>query len=148
MKISTKVECGIIALIDIAIHSECESVVKINAISERNNISAKYLEQIFPLLKQSNIIKSVKGANGGYVLTREPSDITLSEIVNALDNSILSSTTFNDKLVSDASTAINDCLWQPINDYLCSFSEKLTLKVLADRYSELNSVRSDIMYYI
>ena len=126
MKISTKVECGIIALIDIAIRSEYENVVKINAIAERNNISAKYLEQIFPLLKQSNIIKSVKGANGGYILTRDPSDIALSEIVNALDNSILSLTTFNDKLVSDASTAINDCLWQPINEYLCSFSEKLT----------------------
>lgn len=148
MKISTKVECGIIALIDIAIHSQSESVVKINSIAERNNISAKYLEQIFPLLKQSNIISSVKGANGGYILTRDASDITLSEIVNALDNTILSVTTFNDKLVSDASTAINDCLWIPINDYLCSFSEKLTLKALADRYNELNNTSSAFMYYI
>ena len=148
MKVSTKVECGIIALIDIAVNSQYERVVKVNAIADRNDISAKYLEQIIPLLKQSNIISSVKGAGGGYTLTREPSKITLNEIVNALDNSILSLTVFNDNLISEANTAINECLWKPINDYFCSFSEKLTLKDLIDRFNELKSSSSDLMYYI
>ena len=148
MRISSKVECGIIALIDIAVNARGNNIVKLNAISKRNNISAKYLEQIVPLLKHGNFLKSVKGSGGGYALSRDPSEISVNEIVNALDNTILSVTTFNDKLVSDASTAINDCLWIPINDYLCSFSEKLTLKALADRYNELNNTSSAFMYYI
>lgn len=148
MKISTKVECGIIALIDIAIHSHDENVIKINSISKRNNISAKYLEQIFPLLKQSCILKSVKGASGGYILARSSSEITLNEIVNALDNSILASSTFSDKLESSVITAIEECLWKPVTDYFCKFSENLTLKDLADRYSELSSSEAEPMYYI
>ena len=60
MRISTKVEFGIIALLDIALNTNNENTVKVNAISKRNNISAKYLEQILPLLKQSNLISSVK----------------------------------------------------------------------------------------
>lgn len=148
MKISTKVECGIIALIDIAVNSDNDSVVKINEISKRNNISAKYLEQIFPLLKQSSIIKSIKGASGGYILAKSSSEITLNEIVNALDNSILSASTFNEKFEQMAITAINECLWEPVTDFLCNFSEKLTLKNLADKFNELNSVPTEPMYYI
>ena len=148
MKISTKVECGIIALIDIAVNSDNDSVVKINEISKRNNISAKYLEQIFPLLKQPSIIKSIKGASGGYILARSSSEITLNEIVNALDNSILSASTFNDKFEQMAITAINECLWEPVTDFMCSFSENLTLKDLADKFNELNSIHVEPMYYI
>lgn len=148
MKISTKVECGIIALIDIAVNSDNDSVVKINEISKRNNISAKYLEQIFPLLKQSSIIKSIKGASGGYILARSSSEITLNEIVNALDNSILSASTFNDKFEQMAITAINECLWEPVTDFMCSFSENLTLKDLADKFNELNNIHVEPMYYI
>ena len=148
MKISTKVECGIIALIDIAVNSDNDSVVKINEISKRNNISAKYLEQIFPLLKQSSIIKSIKGASGGYILARSSSEITLNEIVNALDNSILSASTFNDKFEQMAITAINECLWEPVTDFMCSFSENLTLKDLADKFNELNSIHVEPMSYI
>ena len=92
MRVSSKVECGIIALVDIAVNSwseNIESIVMVNAISQRNNISAKYLEQIIPLLKQAGLLRSIKGSGGGYTLSREPASISLNEIVNALDSSIL-----------------------------------------------------------
>ena len=148
MKISTKVECGIIALIDIALYAKGGDFVKVNAISKRNNISAKYLEQILPLLKQSNLINSVKGAGGGYVLAKRSEDISLNEIVNALDNTIFAASTFNDKLESNATTAISECLWQPVTDYLQDFSKNLSLKALTDKYNELNSDQQELMYYI
>ncbi len=148
MKISTKVECGIIALIDIAVKSDIEPVVKINSISRRNNISAKYLEQIFPLLKQASIIRSIKGASGGYMLARDPSEITLNEIVNALDNSILSSSSFSEKYESSAMTAIEECLWDPVTSFLCRISADLTLRKLADKFIELSSGPAEPMYYI
>ncbi|MFR4476199.1 MAG: Rrf2 family transcriptional regulator [Ruminococcus callidus] len=73
MKISTKVECGIIALIDIAIHSENGEAVAVSSISKRQNISVKYLEQILVALRQTHLIRGIKGFKGGYVVAR-PAD--------------------------------------------------------------------------
>jgi len=148
MKISTKIECGIIAIIDIALNSGKGSVVKVNSISLRNNISAKYLEQIIPLLKQAGLIKSVKGANGGYALSRSASEISLNEIVNALDNTLLAPAEFEGKFGESAVSAINECLWDPITDYLYNFSKNLSLKALSDRYREIMNKESELMYYI
>lgn len=148
MKISTKVECGIIALIDIAVNSRDGGIVKVASISERNNISAKYLEQILPLLRQARIINSVKGASGGYTLSKGASEISLNEIVNALDNTILSSASFSDKLEKNAILAVEECLWSPVTEFLQKFTSDLTLKELADNYSERQVSKPELMYYI
>ena len=147
MKISTKVECGIIALMDIAINSENGNIVKVASISKRNNISAKYLEQILPLLKQSNLISSVKGSSGGYRIQRELGDITLYEIVNALDRSILSSSQFSRELEHNATDTIEKCLWEPITSYLCKYTQKMTLKDLTDMYYERKNYNDDISFF-
>ncbi|WP_298530114.1 Rrf2 family transcriptional regulator [uncultured Ruminococcus sp.] len=146
MRISTKVECGIIALLDIALNTHDENTVKVNAISKRNNISAKYLEQILPLLKQSELIISVKGSNGGYRLSRSLGAITLYEIVNALDRSILSSSEFSKELEQNATDAIEKCLWRPMTSYLRKYTQSLTLKDLTDMYYERKSYNDDISF--
>ena len=146
MRISTKVECGIIALLDIALNTNNESTVKVNAISKRNNISAKYLEQILPLLKQSNLISSVKGSSGGYRLQRELGDITLYEIVNALDSSILASSEFSKELNQNATDAIERCLWRPMTSYLRKYTQSMTLKDLTDIYYERKKYNDDISF--
>ncbi|MBE6864799.1 MAG: Rrf2 family transcriptional regulator [Ruminococcus flavefaciens] len=146
MRISTKVECGIIALLDIALNTNNESTVKVNAISKRNNISAKYLEQIFPLLKQSDLIISVKGSNGGYRLSRSLGDITLFEIVNALDRSILSSSEFSQDLEQNVTDAIERCLWKPMTSYLRKYTRSMTLKDLTDMYYERKNYNDDISF--
>ena len=146
MRISTKVEFGIIALLDIAINTNNENTVKVNAISKRNNISAKYLEQILPLLKQSNLISSVKGSSGGYRLQRELGDITLYEIVNALDSSILASSEFSKDLEQNATDAIERCLWRPMTSYLRKYTQSMTLKDLTDMYYERKKYNDDISY--
>ena len=148
MRVSSKVECGIIALIDIAVNSLNNSIVKLNAVSRRNNISVKYLEQIIPLLKHADFLKSVKGSGGGYVLARDPAQITLDEIVNALDDTILSPSVFSDQLEPTAAETIAECLWTPVNDYLLQFSKNLTLKDLADRFAEKPVEQLEPMYYI
>ena len=148
MRVSSKVECGIIALIDIAVNSRNNNIVKLNSVSMRNNISAKYLEQIIPLLKHADFLRSVKGSGGGYMLSRDPACITLSEIVNALDSSILAPSEFNDQLDSKATETLSECLWEPVNDYLLNFSNQLTLKDLADRFTEKQTESLEPMYYI
>ena len=146
MRISTKVEFGIIALLDIALNTNNENTVKVNAISKRNNISAKYLEQILPLLKQSNLISSVKGSSGGYRLQRELGDITLYEIVNALDSSILASSEFSKDLEQNATDAIERCLWRPMTSYLRKYTQSMTLKDLTDIYYERKKYNDDISF--
>ena len=75
------------ALADIASFNK-QNPVSLRDISLRQNISLVYLEQIFSKLKKSNIVKSIRGANGGYVLTRDPEQIKLSNIFSAVDEKV------------------------------------------------------------
>ena len=84
MKISTKGRYGIKALIDLVMNSENESVT-LKTISKRQNISERYLEQIFSALRKSGIIIGRKGAQGGYTLAKDPKEITISEILRVLE---------------------------------------------------------------
>ncbi|MGN0642914.1 MAG: Rrf2 family transcriptional regulator [Huintestinicola sp.] len=150
MRISTKVECGIIALIDIALNSANGEIVTVSSISERHNISVKYLEQILPSLRQANLIRSQKGSKGGYVITAPCKSITFKDILNALDINILSDVTFD---LSEESgsfiSAINSCLWENMTDYLNSYSEKVTLADAINCCREAGSLSaSEPMYYI
>ena len=88
MRISTKVEFGIIALLDIALNTNNENTVKVNAISKRNNISAKYLEQILPALTKNNLVEGIQGKGGGYRLTRKPEDYAIGEILRATEKDL------------------------------------------------------------
>jgi len=84
MKISTKGRYGLEALLDMALHTD-EAPIKISSIAQRQGISEKYLEQIFSTLKNSDIVKSVRGAQGGYLLARPAHQITVRQILTALE---------------------------------------------------------------
>lgn len=146
MKISSKVECGIISLVDICIYSH-NSVVTVINISARQNISAKYLEQILPQLRQANIIRSVKGAKGGYTLTRPAEKITLRDVIDALDSTVLGDVSFDTKKDSLIADALSECLWSKMTAYLQDFTGNVTLRDIADRYDRLSG-GSEPMYYI
>lgn len=149
MKISTKVECGIIALIDIYINSENNNAVTVVNISKRQNISAKYLEQILPSLRHANIIRSVKGARGGYVISRPGNNITLKEVIDALDTTVLSDVSFEDSGSSLIIDAISDCLWSEMTEFLQKFTKNITLADIVDRYNTLvEENTTEPMYYI
>ena len=128
MKVSTRVEYGMVALTDIALYSDSGSSVSAPDIAEREDISQKYLEQILTHLKQAGLIRAQKGLRGGYTLARPANSIRLSEILNALDNSILEE--MNDSgREGDRSLrgAVNTCLWKKINRSMIQFAESKTL---------------------
>ncbi len=147
MKISTKVECGLISLIDICVHSG-RSVVTVVNISARQHISAKYLEQILQQLRHADIIKSVKGSHGGYMLNRRAEEITLSDIINALDSTVLGEVRFESMDESAAMDALSECVWDRITRHLQSFTDGITLRELADKYGSLKVQTEEPMYYI
>ena len=127
MRVSTRVEYGMLALTDIALHSENGSSVSAPDIAERQGISQKYLEQILTHLKQAGLIRAQKGLRGGYALTRPAAKIRLSEILNALDNSILEETGSDGGDGRALRDAVNHCLWQRMNSLWIDFAENRTL---------------------
>ena len=163
MKISTKVECGIIALIDIAIHSENGEAVAVSSISKRQNISVKYLEQILVALRQTHLIRGIKGFKGGYVVARPANQISFQEIIDALDITILgdvdavAKADLGDVLFGDAGGAddtsllkatIQESLWDKMTAYLRQFCTGITLQDMMDRYRSAIPQDEAFMYYI
>jgi len=84
MKLSTQIQYGVRALCDIVYYSS-GSPAQVKYISERQRISPRYIEQIFQRLKRGGIVKSLRGPLGGYYLTRRPEDITVGDVVRAVD---------------------------------------------------------------
>jgi Rrf2 family protein len=87
LTISSKSKYGILATLSLAKHSG-QGLMQIKDISSQNNIPLQYLAQIFSLLVKADIIKSVRGKNGGYKLSRSPSLITVLEILEVLEGGI------------------------------------------------------------
>ncbi|MFR0949478.1 MAG: RrF2 family transcriptional regulator [Ruminococcus callidus] len=145
---STKVECGIIALIDIALHSENGEAVAVSSISKRQNISVKYLEQILVALRQTHLIRGIKGFKGGYVIARPADKISFQEIIDALDITILGVRIPASEDTSLLKATVQECLW--------GSDDCLSAAVLQQHYvtgydgSLSNSIPQDetFMYYI
>jgi len=85
MKISTKGRYGLRAMMDIAMHAQSGGPVFLSDIVKRQDISAKYLEQIFSTLHGAGLVNTVRGRRGGYLLTRPPDAIRLKDIITVLE---------------------------------------------------------------
>ena len=87
MKLNSRSRYAVMALADIASFDR-QNPISLRDISLRQNISLVYLEQIFSKLKKNNIVKSIRGTNGGYILTKDPEKIKLSNIFLAVDEKV------------------------------------------------------------
>jgi Rrf2 family protein len=85
MKVSAKAEYGCVALVELATRHTETAPVSLKAIAEEYGISPAFLTQIFMQLKGAGIVRSIRGASGGYQLAREPDEITLAEIIETID---------------------------------------------------------------
>ena len=128
MRVSTKVEYGMMALADIALYSENGNSVSALEIAERQDISKKYLEQILPLLKQAGFIKAHKGLRGGYTIACNVNATNMADVLNALDNSILEEMEASEAQAPPKLRGIiNKCLWGQINSSLREYARQRTL---------------------
>ncbi|MGN1457798.1 MAG: Rrf2 family transcriptional regulator [Acutalibacteraceae bacterium] len=150
MKISKKVECGIIAMIDIALYSDSGEAVTVDSISKRQSISVKYLEQILPSLRQAHLIQGMKGCRGGYTFSKSPDKITLKDIINALDVTILNDFYYDDnKSYSSMNNIVNECFWNKITKHIQNIAESITLDIIAGKCRDaINTSNENFMYYI
>ena len=129
MKLNSKSRYAVMALADIANFNK-KYPVSLRDISLRQNISLVYLEQIFLKLKKNNIVKSIRGTNGGYILTNDPNQIKLSSIFSAVDEKVkqVQCKKESKKGCNGKSTkCITHYLWDELEIYINDFFDKKNL---------------------
>lgn len=149
MKISTKGRYGLRALVDLAVNST-SSHVALNSIAERQGVSDNYLEQVFSQMRKAGLVKSVKGAQGGYTMARSPSNITVGQILRTLegDLSVVEDTTETDACAKNkAEAVINVNVWKKIDESIAKVIDTMTLEDLVVQCKRMQTGEST-MYYI
>ena len=142
MKLSTKGIYGLRALIDLAIYSENEAA-SIASISARQQISESYLEQLIARLRKAGLVKSVRGAGGGYKLARPASEISVGDILRALEGSldaVKCPGLEEDNSCGGSEFCVTKYVWQKINDSINQTVDEIKLDRLIE---ESKSMRDE-----
>ena len=134
MKISTKGRYALRLMLDIALNEKSGEPVRIKDIARRQDLSGKYLEQIISVLNKAGFVKSIRGPQGGYLLTKQPSDYTVGMILRLTEGSLSPVACLDDEnYVCDR---IDECativLWRKINDAISGVVDTVTLEDLIE----------------
>jgi Rrf2 family protein len=132
IKLSTKGRYGTRLMLNLAIHfAEGKEAVVLKNISDEESLSIRYLEQIIIPLKINKLVKSVRGAGGGYTLARHPSDINLCEIIQVLEGACSLVDCLEDEDYCDRATeCATQEIWREASDLLKNYFENKTLQDL------------------
>ncbi|MCK8060968.1 MULTISPECIES: Rrf2 family transcriptional regulator [unclassified Fusibacter] len=144
MKVSSKARYGLKALLDLAVHAKVEHVA-LKSIAERQNISDRYLEQVFSLMKKSGFVKSVKGPQGGYSLACDPKTTSAYDIIMALEGEEVFRENYDKK--DAAESVINQMVWQPLDIQVEETLKAITLESMVRSYEE-TLTPSEYMFFI
>ncbi len=148
MRISSKARYGLASMIFLALISVDGENITVVSISEKLGISKIYLEQVFSLLKRAGLVISVKGALGGYQLTRKPEKITAYEIIYAIETSLFERTDASVEMNSNyIELAMEGLVWDELDRSIAQTLKKVTLADLKNQ-AENNMNKNDYMFYI
>ncbi len=141
LKLSTKGRYGLRALIDLAVNST-EEAVSIQSIAGRQNISDSYLEQLMRLLKKAGLVMSVRGASGGYKLAKPSNEISVGDILRALEGSLDAVTCPSSNDEQSGGCVGSDCcvtkfVWQRINESITDAVDNIMLDELMQQSIKL-----------
>ena len=138
MKLTSKGRYAVMALADLAKFNSVNPV-SLRDISLRQGISLDFLEQIFSKLKKYNIVKSIRGANGGYILNKEPEEIKLANILSAVDEEVKTVKCKKESKKgcnSKTTKCITHNLWDELEIHINNFFEQKNLKDLINNSLE------------
>ena len=140
MKLSTKGRSGLRAIIDLARYSENEPV-SISSIAMRQGISERYLEQIVALLKKAGLVKSIRGASGGYVLAKDMQEISVGDVLRALEGSlepVRCAAYYSEEGCTSSDGCVTKYVWQKINESINRTVDEMMLKELVEESRKVN----------
>ena len=139
MKLSTKSRYGIHAMYDLA-RCPAGEPQSIKAIAERQHVPEAYLEQLISPLRKSGLVKSVRGAQGGYLLARPPEEITVGAVMRALEGDLnLVDCLSEEDACERACSCATRLVWRRLNDGLIEIVDSITLRDIIDDYEQTRS---------
>jgi Rrf2 family protein len=140
MKLSTKGRYGLQAVLDLAVHMEDEAVA-LSQIAERQGISMNYLEQLIAKLKKSGIVNGIRGAQGGYILAKPAEEISVGEILRALEGDLnpvdCSEVNKTDSPCHNSDSCVTKYVWKRISDSINDAVDGIMLSELVAESKKL-----------
>lgn len=132
MRLSTKGRYGVTAMMDLAIHDNAGPVTLAD-ISQCQGISLSYLEQLFAKLRKSGLVEGVRGPGGGYRLSRSAEQISIAEIITAVDEKVDITNCSQEGNCQEGEKCLTHELWVELSNRLFEFLEGITLAQFVDR---------------
>lgn len=135
MKLTTKGRFAVTAMVDMALH-EVEAPISLTLISERQQISVAYLEQLFCKLRRAGLVVSVRGPGGGYRLGKPVSEITVGAIIAAMDEDIDATQCRGDGTCLGGAACLTHHLWEELNRTTQKFLDGVTLASMVESHQK------------
>jgi Rrf2 family iron-sulfur cluster assembly transcriptional regulator len=133
MQLTTKGRYAVTAMLDLASNGSSRPVT-LDMISQRQNISLSYLEQLFAKLRKASLVRSIRGPGGGYLLNVNPVDVTLTEIIEAVDENIDLRRCHGAKNCLRGKQCLSHHLWCEVSDQIRGFLSSRNLQQVIDDY--------------
>ena len=137
MRLTTKGRFAVTAMLDLALRQH-KGPVTLAGISERQDISLSYLEQLFGKLRRAELVESIRGPGGGYCLARQPAAITVADIIIAVDEPLDATQCGGREDCHDSRRCMTHDLWIDLNRTIYAYLEGITLGSLMDRQRAQN----------
>ena len=139
MKISTKGRYAVRLMLDLAMHNAGEAV-SIKDISKRQGVSDKYLEQIISVLNKAGYVRSIRGAQGGYMLKKDPKDYTVGMILRLTEGSLapVSCVDDDDMVCERENGCVTFYVWKKLNDAINGVVDSITLADLVEMQMQMS----------
>lgn len=136
MIISTKGRYGARAMLELAVNYE-EGPMVVKEIARRLNISEKYLVQVMAILKRANLVTSIQGSRGGFILATHPSQINMKEIIDALEGSLAPAQCVdNEEACEQTPLCVTRDVWKEIGDSISRILKSISLEALVKKQGE------------
>lgn len=132
MKLTTKGRYAVTAMLDLAIHHD-NGAVALSEIATRQGISLAYLEQLFAQLRRQGLVTSTRGPGGGYCLARLPREISVVQVIDAIDERIDATLCGGSKNCSDQSPCLTHYLWEDLSTQIRQFLGSISLANLVSQ---------------
>lgn len=132
MRLTTKGRYAVTAMLDLALN-EARGPIRLAAISERQGISLSYLEQLFAHLRREELVRSVRGPGGGYRLKRAAEEISIAEVISAVNEDTDATRCRGKGDCQEGDTCLTHHLWMDLSDQIHEFLSDITLADLVAR---------------
>lgn len=141
MKLSTRGRYGLKAMFQLALHHG-EGPIPLNSIATKQGLSENYLEQLFSALRKDGLIKSVRGAQGGYMLAKDPECITVGNILRVLEGDMAPAECVIDDNVScdKEENCVTKLVWVRINDSINNVIDSITLQDMLNEQKDMERI--------